>query len=383
MVPAYRGLAYVVIEDLDLSPFGNRLPQFSFEVIRPAPEGLEHVEDDMSKAIQAVALMPGTSEYALATTPVHYRAGFGLNRSANVNTASGKADLLTSIDGLQAELPNCKATSLIASWFGSDLRCGECVIQPKVEHQLEDGSGMPWSVSGLGRWQAETIAKIDDRPIYGGTPTDRSVIQAIQALREAGQAVTFYPFILMDQIENNGLPDPWSDAVDQPALPWRGRITLSEAPGRTASPDQTADADAEVAAFFGTASVSDFSDTADGISYSGPAEWSFRRFILHYAHLCAAAGGVDAFCIGSEMRGLTQIRGANGFPAVQALRTLAADVRSILGSDCKIGYAADWSEYFGYHPQDGSGDVFFHLDPLWSDPEIDFIGIDNYMPLSD
>jgi hypothetical protein len=49
----------------------------------------------------------------------------------------------------------------------------------------------------------------------------------------------------------------------------------------------------------------------------------------------------------------------------------------------KIGYAADWSEYFGYHPQDGSGDVFFHLDPLWSDDEIDFIGIDNYMPIAD
>ena len=28
--PAYRGLAYVVIEDLDLSPFGNRVPNFSF-----------------------------------------------------------------------------------------------------------------------------------------------------------------------------------------------------------------------------------------------------------------------------------------------------------------------------------------------------------------
>jgi len=48
-----------------------------------------------------------------------------------------------------------------------------------------------------------------------------------------------------------------------------------------------------------------------------------------------------------------------------------------------LGYAADWSEYFGHQPGDGSGDVFFHLDALWADPEIDFIGIDNYMPLSD
>jgi hypothetical protein len=35
-VPAYRGIAYAVFEDLDLTPFGNRVPQFSFEVVRPA-----------------------------------------------------------------------------------------------------------------------------------------------------------------------------------------------------------------------------------------------------------------------------------------------------------------------------------------------------------
>ena len=100
--------------------------------------------------------------------------------------------------------------------------------------------------------------------------------------------------------------------------------------------------------------------------------------VLHYAHLCAAAGGVDAFLIGTEMPGLTTIRsGASTYPAVQAYRDLLADVRSILGSGTKIGYAADWSEYFGHQPGDGSGDVFFHLDPLWADPEIDFVGIDN------
>lgn len=118
--------------------------------------------------------------------------------------------------------------------------------------------------------------------------------------------------------------------------------------------------------------------------YLGPVEWSYRRFILHYAHLCVAADGVASFCIGSEMRGLTQIRGVgNSFPAVDALRVLANDVRGVLGAAVKIGYVADWSEYFGYQPQDGSGDVFFNLDPLWADANIDFIGIDNYMPVSD
>ena len=59
--------------------------------------------------------------------------------------------------------------------------------------------------------------------------------------------------------------------------------------------------------------------------------------ILHYAHLCAAAGGVDAFLIGSELRGITQVRsGASSYPAVAELVDLAADVRV----DPRVGHQA-------------------------------------------
>jgi hypothetical protein len=47
------------------------------------------------------------------------------------------------------------------------------------------------------------------------------------------------------------------------------------------------------------------------------------------------------------------------------------------------GVGADWSEYFGHQPSDGSGDVYFHLDPLWASSSIDAIGIDAYWPLAD
>lgn len=93
---------------------------------------------------------------------------------------------------------------------------------------------------------------------------------------------------------------------------------------------------------------------------------------------------VDAFLIGTEMRGLTQIRsGAATYPAVTAFVQLAADVSAILGPATKVSYAADWSEYFDHQPADGTGDVFFHLDPLWASPNVDFVAIDNYLPLSD
>ncbi len=375
--PAYRGTAYVVIEDLQLAAFGNRVPQFSFEVMRSNL-------GDPSDHVRAVAIIPGTGEYSLATTPVHFEDAPGRTRSANVHSPVGGTDFEVSLSALTEELPNCASGSLIVSWFGDDLRCGSCRIKPKVEQTSTDGSGMPWSVSGLSRGSAEVVPLIEDRPVYGGTPSDRSVIEAINAMKNAGQDVMFYPFILMEQLSDNGLIDPWTGDVGQPELPWRGRITSSLAPGVVGSPDGTLTADAEVAAFFGTATAAEFSVGASTVNYTGADGFSYRRFILHYAHLCALAGGVDAFCIGSEMRSLTQIRGDGGaFPAVAALRDLAGEVRVILGPDTKIGYAADWSEYFGFHPQDGSGDLLFHLDPLWADDDIDFVGIDNYMPLSD
>jgi hypothetical protein len=71
------------------------------------------------------------------------------------------------------------------------------------------------------------------------------------------------------------------------------------------------------------------------------------------------------------------------YPAVAALKTLAADARAILGPGTKIGYAADWSEYNNHQTGDAPGAVLFNLDPLWSDANIDFVGIDNYMPLAD
>ncbi|MCC1481444.1 baseplate multidomain protein megatron [Roseibaca sp. Y0-43] len=389
--PAYRGIAYVVIEDLELGAFGNRVPQFSFEVMRAvaAPDG-------MTGQVQGVALMPGTGDFTYATTPVftqERQPGFqwpplvaGLLEQAdtpmNLNTPTGQPDILAGLDALARELPNCQSTVMVVSWFGSDLRAGECQIEPKVEFPDRDAPDYPWSVAGRVAAETPQVPLLNDAPVYGGTPSDRAVIEAIAALQARGQKVVYYPFILMEQLAGNGLPDPYSDATDQPVLPWRGRITTSKAPGQDGSPDGTPAAQGEVAAFFGTATAADFTISPGAVSYSGPQAWRYRRFILHQAALCAAAGGVDAFCIGSEMRGLTQIRGANNsFPAVAALRALAAEVRALLGPETKITYAADWSEYFGYITPEG--DRFFHLDPLWADPNIDVIGIDNYMPLSD
>ena len=373
--PAYRGVAYVVFEDLVLDNYGARPPELSFEVFRRpvAPGGPPRLEDRLT----GVCLIPGAGEFVLATETVLRRDGLTVSNAENVNNPSGRPDILVSLDQLQAQMPKVETVTLVVGWFGTDLRCGSCAIVPGVEEASKYTIPIDWTVNGVARADAHLISTHDGGPAYGGTPADATVLQAIAELKARGLKVYLYPFLFMDIPAGNGLPDPYGGA-EQGAYPWRGRITGA------VGADKTGAATAQIAAFFGTVAPGDFHVSGGAVSYSGPSEWSFRRFILHHAALAVAAGGVDGFVMGSEMRGLTTLRSdAASYPAVAALQSLAADCRAMLGGATQLGYSADWSEYFGHQPTDGSGDAFFHLDPLWADANLNFVGVDWYPPITD
>ncbi|SNY92808.1 Putative phage tail protein [Cohaesibacter sp. ES.047] len=355
--PAYRGLAYVVFEELPLDAFGNRIPQLSFEVIRSVGE--------TEANIKSMVMIPGATEFGYDTEEVSREGSEGQWLTENRHTFEGDTDFIASLDHLTALCPNLERVALVVSWFGSDLRAGECGIRPCVDASSKPTKGGSWSVAGLDRSQAKLLSLIDGRPAYGGTPSDNSVKNAIAAIKAKGLEVVLYPFVMMDIPDNNGLPDPYGN-LEQSPYPWRGHITCDPATGQPETADLTASAAAQ---------ISDF--------YSGTA-WNYRDFIRHYANLAKSAGGVDAFLIGSELVGLTTVRDETGaYPFVGHLKTLASDVRAIVGPDCKLTYGADWTEYFGHQPSNESGFVRYHLDPLWADENIDAVGIDNYMPLSD
>ena len=360
---AYRGTAYVVFEDLPLGPYGNRPPQLGFEVFRRARGDAPRLED----RLEGVCLIPGAGEFVLATEGVMRREGLTRTTAENLHAGDGRPDLTVSLDQLQAQCPNLKRVSLVVGWFGDDLRAGHCKIRPGVERADKATEPLSWSVAGLERSEARLISHAPSGPsghlphegggdgggpAYGGTPSDESVRQAVAALKARGLEVTLYPFVLMDVPAGNGLPDPYGGA-EQAAYPWRGRVKGDDGTGAAAG----------IAAMFGT---------TEG--------WGLRRFALHYAAL-AAETGVDGLLIGSEMRGLTTTRDAGGgFPAVAQFRALAAECRAVVGADVAISYAADWSEYAGLRNGD---EVVFHLDPLWADAGIDYVGVDWYPPLGD
>lgn len=395
-VSAYRGVSYIVFEDLELTDFGNRIPQITAEIIVPLDDPTAEI---MENLIEAVNLIPATGEAAYGTTPQIKDDGFGNAVAENIHLKADETDLQLSIENLVTSMPNVTGINLVISWFGTDLRMANCDIEPRVEvKENKILEPIQWRVSGETRSTANQVSQISvdgqDRPAFGGTPSDHTVVEAIQYMCDTQELeVAFYPFLLMDIPSGNTLPNPYNGgSPGQPVYPWRGRITTS-----LPSVDKTAAAQTEIDAFFGSVAAGDFSIVGTTVTYTGLAtNLGFRGMVLHYAHLCAAAANTlstpsrfKTFYIGTEMRGITQTRrnGVGVYPGVTQFNTLLNDVKAIFNAagltGVNVSYAADWSEYHSHRPDDGSGDVFFNLDPLWSNSNCAFVAIDNYVPLSD
>jgi hypothetical protein len=347
-----------------------------------------------------VNLLPASGEWVYDPLPRRAtHAGETGPTVLNLNAAPAgtRTDYSIAIDQLQATYPGCKTVSLVVAWFGNATDVTHCAIYPATtysgglaEVQVNGiWSAEPWRCSGLTQASSGLIPLSINAgsAVYGGTPSDPAIVRCIRDLKARGLRVVFYPFLLMDA----------------PGYPWRGRIGF-------VGGDITQAASDAVTAFLGPAASTQFTrDTTNlTVAYAGAAtDYTFRRMILHYAHLCVVAGGVDLFLIGSELRGLETIRGpawtkagtvaADGtarwdYPFVAGLAQLADDVRSIFDAASLprdpvnlknlIAYSADWSVWMGVqHP--GANGQWPHLDQLYAHSSIDLVSFDNYLPLSD
>jgi uncharacterized protein (TIGR02217 family) len=352
--------------------------------------------------ILGVNLLPSTGEFTYDTVPylgqrVTESTLISINRYANGGPLAGTGsttDYTIALNNLQAEFPGCTTAAVVVSWFGNSTDVTACQIYPSTTYingtfaQASGGSDV-WRCSSLTQSSSGLIAipESGDAYIYGGTPSDQSIVRCIRDLKSRGLRVVFYPFVLMTASGE----------------PWRGNITYNGS-------DISSAATTAIDNFLGSAVTSQFTpDTTNlTVAYSGSAtDYTYRRMILHYANLCVVAGGVDLFLLGSEFRGLEVIRGpawtkpgttgSDGrvtwdYPFVAGLMQLADDVRSVfdgasLTKDTMnlhnlISYSADWSVWMGYqHP--GENGQWPHLDQLYGHDNIDLVCFDNYLPLSD
>ncbi len=339
--PAYRGVAYVVIEDFPLADYGNRIPNFTFEVkrpVRPQPA----VED----LVKDIVIIPGSGEFVYSTTiaekfAVELDANDSPNQSGkrekiNMHNFDDTANVNVAVDQMLKTFPNLEWVAIIVNWFITSKDMATGTVIPKVEFSSLQADVTPtqWRVGNITRDNAQIVKVFSDgRVTYGGTPSDHSILELCTRLKQEGLKVLFYPMPLVDTT---------GEELGEDAKPWRGRLVPASA--------------SECTSWF---------TRTDG----------YNAFIRHYSQLSGLAAQIDAFVIGTELRGITTYdAGSNNYPGVTELRNLAASVRSDMPT-MPITYAADWSEY---HSTGG----YYHLDSLWSDPNITFIGIDNYMPLT-
>src|SRR5690606_30568177 len=116
---------YLVVEQLPLSRFGNRIPQLSVELCRAV--------GDLEGDIEAVTVIPGATEFGYDPVARVRIVGPGATVGENVHASAEVSDWTLSIDELTALCPRLKHAALVIAWFGNDLRCEHCAVGPRVE----------------------------------------------------------------------------------------------------------------------------------------------------------------------------------------------------------------------------------------------------------
>lgn len=191
-IPAYRGMAYVVIEDFPLAEYGNRIPNFTFEIkrtIKFSPSVEDKVKD--------IILIPGSGEFVYSTNITTKQDGAvigsnftpaGGKKYINMHNYTGKADVLLAIDQMVDTFPNLEWVAVVITWFATSTDAGACTITPKVEfHGTTQVLPEDWEVAGISRASASEVLFFDeDTPTYGGTPSDHTVLQICSELKSRG-----------------------------------------------------------------------------------------------------------------------------------------------------------------------------------------------------
>ena len=121
--PAYRGTAYIVFERLALEPFGNRLPQSRSRCSVPSTISRTMARRRHHSGIRRICLCnrAGTAR------------SFAVNIWPRTYIPAKRRRIGRHHDQIARTLPNVQSASLMACWFGADLRAGNCLVRPGVE----------------------------------------------------------------------------------------------------------------------------------------------------------------------------------------------------------------------------------------------------------
>jgi len=308
------------------------------------------------------------------------------------------SDVIKTISLLKEEFPNVDTIVIPIALFVDTSDVTSAKIYATSAYAPMGGfSPYEWVVSGLTPCTTG-LPTLTDRPgtiyrkVFGGTPSDGSLVRCVAYLKELG-----YRIVLSPQIN-----------IDYSGYPRREEFGLPDT-DFTASGDIFGDMNSSVSSFLGSAATSDFTLDSENstVTYSGSVlDFTYRRWVLHYAHLAVLMGGVDLFVVGTGLSGLDKLRGTSwsdagttsssvvtwDSPWISGMITLASDVRSIFdaagytkNTSTKknlITYSVDCHTYMGSQYDNVDG-VFPVLDELYMSDNIDYVSINWWFPYSD
>ena len=269
--PAYRGMAYAVFEDFPLTDFGNRIPNLNFEIVKPYGDNTENRVASIN--------IRGGSEFGFSPTPLSRQVvvnGRLLPKAYTVENARGASqttDWETSMSNMQSIFPNLESVYLEVAWFVQSPYLPFSRISPAVVSRTKSTFPRQWSVRGWNRESAQLLSSLDGVTLYGGTPDDQSVVDAILDLKRRGLKVGIKPVVFVNA--------PFSRDAGQ--IPPDSSAIVPTEEGTLATKTQ-------IDAFFGN------------------AQQGYALFVEHLANLAKRAGGVDYFLIGSRLGGMTRAR---------------------------------------------------------------------------
>ncbi len=272
-------------------------------------------------------ILSSSGEYGYTVKPLIHPNGVAVNVH---HPDKRKSDLTLSIQQLKKTLPNVEWISVEVHWFASTTNVGKTIITPKIEYK---NNPLAWKVAEYTRESAQEVSRLKNKPNYGGTPTDSSLIELCLFLKENNYKIMLSPIIMVDDQNKS----------------WRGLIAPTEG-----SNNQEKQID----------------------NFFNHKQHGYKKFILHYAKLLK--NYIDALSIGNELKGITLSSTQNKqFTGVKELVDLAQQAKSILGKNVKTTYIAIYGEY--HHTDVG----LYALDPLFANKALDIITISASFPLTD
>jgi hypothetical protein len=157
--------------------------------------------------LTGVHLLPATGEFTYDTVAFSgQRPGTAM---APINTyhapGGSKTDYSFAIDQLQAGHPECATVAVVCAWFCDGLTAGSCRVFPATTYV---GGAFGKTAGGADHWRVSSLTEMSSglvpiptstsgSYIYGGTPSDASIVRCLTDLKARGFRVIFYPFLLM------------------------------------------------------------------------------------------------------------------------------------------------------------------------------------------